>query len=364
MTNTLKVGFWTSFSNVVVSCIYVVVVSGSGKMSDSISEPSIIDISLSIVVAAAGVIDVVVVNVFVVADFPVVNVVNAVSNVADVVGKDNSVVETEVCIFIGSELAVKKLSPISEIVDIESVEVFVVFDIPELSIFSLSKLGPSTSKFKIIFGSPSVEVVILGGFLNSKIEFSSVVILVTVGDVNIVGVAVVVVVDVGVAFVVVLDVDAAVVLLVVAIVVVIVLLDVVVFVLDVVAAVVLLVVAIMVVVVAFDVVVVVLDVVAIVVVVILDVVLVVVFVAIFAAVVVVLLDAEVVLIVVTIMFLVLLDVVIEVVPVVADAVVFGGGVVIVLNVVAAAIWSGNVVTVEFGFSCWFSTTSFNFTTAK
>ena len=360
MTNTLKVGFWTSFSNVVVSCIYVVVVSGSGKMSDSISEPSIIDISLSIVVAAAGVIDVVVVNVFVVADFPVVN---AVSNVADVVGKDNSVVETEVCIFIGSELAVKKLSPISEIVDIESVEVFVVFDIPELSIFSLSKLGPSTSKFKIISGSPSVEVVILGGFLNSKIEFSSVVILVTVGDVNIVGVAVVVV-DVGVAFVVVLDVDAAVVLLVVAIVVVIVLLDVVVFVLDVVAAVVLLVVAIMVVVVAFDVVVVVLDVVAIVVVVILDVVLVVVFVAILAAVVVVLLDAEVVLIVVTIMFLVLLDVVIEVVPVVADAVVFGGGVVIVLNVVAAAIWSGNVVTVEFGFSCWFSTTSFNFTTAK
>ena len=356
MTNTLKVGFWTSFSNVVVSCIYVVVVSGSGKMSDSISEPSIIDISLSIVVAAAGVIDVVVVNVFVVADFPVVNVVNAVSNVADVVGKDNSVVETEVCIFIGSELAVKKLSPISEIVDIESVEVFVVFDIPELSIFSLSKLGPSTSKFKIISGSPSVEVVILGGFLNSKIEFSSVVILVTVGDVNIVGVAVVVVVDV--AFVVVLDVDAAVVLLVVAIVVVIVLLDVVVFVLDVVAAVVLLVVAIMVVIVAFDVVVVVLDVVAIVVVVILDVVLVVVFVAILAAVVVVLLDAEVVLIVVTIMFLVLLDVVIEVVPVVADAVVFGGGVVIVLNVVAAAIWSGNVVTVEFGFSCWLSTTDY------
>ena len=44
MTNTLKVGFWTSFSNV-----DFVVVSGAGTMSDSISDPFSIDISLFIV---------------------------------------------------------------------------------------------------------------------------------------------------------------------------------------------------------------------------------------------------------------------------------------------------------------------------
>ena len=85
------------------------------------------------------------------------------------VAMDFPVFETKVCTFIGSELlAAKKLSPISEIVDIELVEVFMVlvFDIPELSIFSLSKLGPFRSKFKVIWISLSVEVVILdlGGF--------------------------------------------------------------------------------------------------------------------------------------------------------------------------------------------------------
>ena len=44
MTNTLKVGLWNSFSNV-----DFVVVSGAGTMSDSISDPFSIDISLFIV---------------------------------------------------------------------------------------------------------------------------------------------------------------------------------------------------------------------------------------------------------------------------------------------------------------------------
>ena len=49
MTNTLKVGLWTSFSNV-----DVVVVSGAGTMSDSISDPFSIDISLFIVAIVVG----------------------------------------------------------------------------------------------------------------------------------------------------------------------------------------------------------------------------------------------------------------------------------------------------------------------
>ena len=49
MTNTLKVGFWTSFSNV-----DFVVVSGAGTMSDSISDPFSIDISLFIVAIVVG----------------------------------------------------------------------------------------------------------------------------------------------------------------------------------------------------------------------------------------------------------------------------------------------------------------------
>ena len=49
MTNTLKVGLWTSFSNV-----DFVVVSGAGTMSDSISDPFSIDISLFIVAIVVG----------------------------------------------------------------------------------------------------------------------------------------------------------------------------------------------------------------------------------------------------------------------------------------------------------------------
>ena len=49
MTNTLKVGLWTSFSN-----FDFVVVSGAGTMSDSISDPFSIDISLFIVAIVVG----------------------------------------------------------------------------------------------------------------------------------------------------------------------------------------------------------------------------------------------------------------------------------------------------------------------
>jgi hypothetical protein len=124
-----------SGSTIVVAAAGIVVVAGGGDVVVAgVVLVLATDVFSDVVVLVFGKFSLKIVeklspSVVVVAALPVivVIVVVAVSDVAVV--KDNPVVETEVCIFIGSVLAAKKLSPISEIVDIELVEVFIVFDI-------------------------------------------------------------------------------------------------------------------------------------------------------------------------------------------------------------------------------------------